>query len=244
MKKVALITGASRGLGARLAVEFARDGYRMAINYHTHRAAAESVTNSIGRGGGEAICVRADVRVARDVEAMVSAVLTKWGRLDVLVNNAGIAHESLLLSTSEEQWDRVMDINLKGAFLCTRAAARRMMRQRSGHIINICSILGVWGGRGESAYATSKAALIGFTRSAARELGRYAICVNAVIPGFMMTGMGRICSEAARERARGMNVLTRLSDIGTAARVIVHLAGTTSVSGQLFNCDGRIYRWA
>ena len=244
MKKVALVTGASRGLGARLAVEFARAGYRLVVNYHSHRALASRLARRIIRDGGEAFCCRADVRSGADVEMMVEKVVARWGRLDLLVNNAGITHEALLISMTEDDWGRVIDTNLKGAFNCSRAAARHMLRQRSGHIINICSILGVCGGRGESGYAASKAALIGLTTSLARELGRSGISVNAVMPGFMRTSMTSTVAAGTRVAARRSNVLNRFSDPAAVARFIVNLAAMETVSGQLFNLDGRIYRWA
>ncbi len=244
MKNVALVTGASRGLGARLAVELAQSGYRVVINYHSHGALASRLARRIIRGGGEAFCCKADVGNGADVETMVQKTVERWKRLDLLVNNAGITHEALLISMTEDDWGRVIDTNLKGAFNCARAAARHMIKQRSGHIINISSILGVCGGRGESAYAASKAALIGFTKSLARELGRSGIRVNAVMPGFMRTSMTRAAAAEARVAARRSNVLNGFSDPGAAARFIVNLAAMETVSGQLFNLDGRIYRWA
>ena len=244
MKKVALVTGASRGLGAALAIEFARAGYRVAINYHSHGAHAARIARKIERERGEAFGYRADVRIGRDVAAMIENLVERWGRIDVLVNNAGITHEALLVSMQEEDWDKVMDTNLKGAFNCSKAAVKYMLRQRSGHVINICSILGVMGARGESGYAASKAALIGLTMSLARELGASGIGVNAVMPGFMRTSMTRAIEEKARIAARRDNVLDRFSYPAVAARFIVHLAGTKTVSGQVFNLDGRIHRWA
>jgi 3-oxoacyl-[acyl-carrier protein] reductase len=244
MKKVALVTGASRGLGANLAVEFARAGYRVVINYRSRGALAARVARKISHDDGEAFCWRADVGSGPDVEMMVEKVIARWGRLDVLVNNAGITHEELLISMNDHDWDRVMDTNLKGAFNCSRAAGRHMLRQRSGHIINICSILGVCGARGESGYAASKAALIGLTTSLARELGGSGVSVNAVMPGFMRTSMTRTVAGETRDAAQAGNVLKRFSDPAAVACFIVHLAGMATVSGQLFNLDGRIYRWA
>lgn len=243
MTKVALVTGASRGLGAALAIEFARAGYRVAINYRSHGAHAARVAQRIEREGGEAFCFRADVRIGKEVGAMVDDLVKRWKRIDVLVNNAGVTHEALLVSMREEDWDRVMDTNLKGAFNCSKAAVKYMLRRRSGHIINVCSILGVRGGRGESGYAASKAALIGLTLSLARELGASGIGVNAVMPGFMLTSMTRNISEEARAAARRDNVLDRFSDPASAARFIVRLAEMKTVSGQTFNLDGRIHRW-
>lgn len=243
MKPVALVTGASRGLGAALAIEFARAGYRVAVNYHSHGTHAAQIAQKIEREGDEAFCCRADVGIGKDVAAMVDNLVKKWGRIDVLVNNAGVTHEALLVSMNEDDWDRVMNVNLKGAFNCSKAVVGHMLRRRSGHIVNVCSILGLRGAQGESGYAASKAALIGLTLSLARELGAYGIGVNAVMPGFMRTSMTRSIAEEARLAARRDNVLDRFSDPASAARFIVHLAGMNTVSGQVFNLDGRIHRW-
>jgi 3-oxoacyl-[acyl-carrier protein] reductase len=244
MKKVALVTGASRGLGAALAVEFARAGYRVAINYRSRGALAARVARRIISRRGEAFCCRADVGSSADVEAMVEELIARWGRLDVLVNNAGVTHEAILVSMGEDDWDRVMNTNLKGVFNCSRAAGRHMLRRQSGQIINICSILGICGALGESGYAASKAALIGFTKSLAAELGGTGISVNAVIPGFMRTSMTRTVAAETRDAARRSHVLNRFSDPAAVARFIVHLAGMKTVSGQVLSLDGRIYRWA
>ncbi|MCX6353846.1 MAG: SDR family NAD(P)-dependent oxidoreductase [Candidatus Aureabacteria bacterium] len=244
VKRVALVTGAARGLGARIAIDLSRSGYRVAINYLSEKRLAGGIVRKIRRAGGEALAIRADVGRSDEVDAMVGSIISAWGRLDLLVNNAGLTHNSLLIGTREEIWDRVVTTNLKGAFNCSRAAAARMVRQRSGHIINICSILGVRGGKGESAYAASKAALIGFTKSLAKEMGPCGICVNAVIPGFMLTRMGRSASGTVREDVRVDSALKRFSDPGIVAQFIAHLSGMKIVTGQLFNLDGRIYRWS
>lgn len=244
MRKVALVTGASGGLGARLAVEFARARYRVGVHYQTGRNRVLRTAAVISRGGGEALCFRADVRNGEEVGAMVHEIVSRWGRLDVLVNNAGVTHESLLISTDEEEWDRIIGTNLTGAFNCARAAAGHMIAQRSGHIISISSILAIRGERGAAAYSASKAGLIGLSRSLARELGPYGICVNVVMPGFMLTRMTRPLSRGVIEEARLSSVLGRLSDAGETARFVVRLAEMDGVSGQLFNLDGRICRWA
>lgn len=244
MKKVVLVTGASRGLGAASAAEFGRAGWRVAVNYRSSRAAAEGVAAEIAAAGGEAFCCRADIASAGEVGAMVGEIERRWGRLDVLVANAGIAHEAPCVSTREADWDAVLGTNLTGTFLCARAAAAAMLRGGAGHIITVGSILGVRGGRGGSAYAASKAALLGFTMSVARELGGSGIRANAVIPGFMPAGMGMSASPQARARAREESVLGRHADVAEAARFITVLAGMDGVSGQVFALDGRIHRWA
>ncbi|MDD5557758.1 MAG: 3-oxoacyl-ACP reductase FabG [bacterium] len=244
MERTALVTGASRGLGAAVARALAAAGARVAVNYRARRDSAERVADDIRRTGGEAVCLGADVAGAGEAEAMVAEVVSRWGRLDILVNNAGIFREALLARLSEEDWDAVIAVNLTGAFNCARAAARSMVPRRSGHIINISSILGVRGARGGAAYAAAKAGLIGLTKSLARELGPSGIMVNAVIPGFLPTGMTGSVGEAEREEIRRESVLGRLGDAEAAARFIAHLAGMRTVSGQLFNLDGRIFRWA
>lgn len=244
MKKVALITGSSRGLGAGCAAHFARAGYRVTINCLADERLAGSVADRIAGCGGEAFCFRADVGSSAEVKAMVEETLSRWGRLDVLVNNAGITHESLLVYMKERDWDRVMRTNLKGAFNCSRAAVRWMVKQRSGHIINVSSILGFQGARGESSYAASKAALIGLTKGLAKELGGAGISVNAVIPGFMPTRMTDGLKKDTKEKVRRLSALGRFPDTDTAASFIVYLAGLETVSGQVFNLDSRIYRWA
>lgn len=243
MKKVVLVTGASRGLGAAAAAEFGRAGWRVAVNYRASREAAERVAAAIDGAGGEAFVWRADVARAGEVAAMVAEVMRRWRRLDALVANAGVAHEALCVSTREADWDAVLGTNLKGVFLCAREAAAAMCRQGSGHLIAVGSRIGLSGGRGESAYAASKAALIGFILSVARELGPTGIRANAVIPGFMLTDMGRAASGEARERARAECVFGRHADPHEAARFIVCLAETEGVSGQVFTLDGRIRRW-
>jgi 3-oxoacyl-[acyl-carrier protein] reductase len=242
-RKVALITGAARGLGAFVALEFARAGYRVTVNYLTSRILAERLARRLTRAGGDALCIRADVARSAEAEAMVAEVVSRWGWIDVLVNNAGVTHESLLLSTSEADWERVMGANLRGAFACSRAAARRMLARGSGHIISVSSLLGLRGARGEAVYAASKAALVGFTMSLAKELGPSGIRVNAVVPGFMPTPMTHGLAKEVRESARRESVLGRFANPVSVARFIVNLAGMKSVSGQLFNLDGRLHRW-
>lgn len=243
-KKVVLVTGASRGLGAATAAAFARAGWRAAANYRVSREAAERVVAEIAGAGGEAFAWRADVASAGEVAAMTVEIVRRWGRLDALVANAGIAHEALCVSTREADWDAVLATNLKGVFLCVREAAAAMLRRGSGHLIAVGSRIGLSGGKGESAYAASKAALVGFILSAARELGPSGIRANAVVPGFMPTEMGRSASEEAQERARAESVFGRHADPHEAARFIVNLAETEGVSGQLFTLDGRIHRWS
>lgn len=233
---VCLVTGASRGLGRAVAVEFGRNGCRVAVHYKERRAEAESTAEMIK----EAVVIQADIRNAGDVKLLVDTVMKTWGSIDVLINNAGMTRESLLIGTTEQAFDEVVNTNLKGTFLLTRYTGRVMMKQKKGHIINISSFAGVAGKTGLAAYAASKAGVIGFTKTAARELARYNIMVNAVLPGFMMTGMGTVSAKRAKETALKESLVRKFSTPENAAGFIWHLAGQEGVTGQVFNLDGRI----
>jgi 3-oxoacyl-[acyl-carrier protein] reductase len=239
-KQVVIITGASRGLGREIALKFGKAGDRVVVNYMSHGQDAATVVDEILRAGGEAISFKADVRIAEEVEAMFDETMKRWGTLEVLVNNAGITKDLLILRMTEQDWDSVMDTNLTGAFHCVRAASRIMSGQRKGHIINISSIVGVQGRTGQASYAASKAGLLGLTKAAARELGVFNIKVNAVLPGYLPTGMGEKVSDAILERVLQENALNRVSDPHEVAEFIHHLSLMNNVSGQIFNLDSRI----
>lgn len=243
MNKVVIITGASRGLGAALAREFGRKGYRVMVNYLMSGDEAAGVVREIEDAGGSAVAWRADIADPAGAREMMKAAHARWGRLNVLVNNAGIPHESLLGNTGDAEWDRVIRTNLTGVAVCSREALPYLFHAKPGHIINISSILGIYGTYGGCAYAASKAGVIGFTLALAREVGDRGVCVNAVLPGFMPTRMTASLPEIVRKRVRNEHVLGRISSPASAARVIVGLAGMQSVSGQVFNIDGRIHRW-
>lgn len=238
--RVVIVTGASRGLGRETALRFGGTAHRVAVTYLNHEAGAGEVVDRIEQSGGEAVAVRADVRNAMDVDSLVSQVLGRWGRVDVLVNNAGLARDGLCIRMDEEDWDDVIGTNLRGPFLCIRAAAKAMMKQREGHIINISSIVGVQGREGQANYAASKAGLIGLTRTAAKELGRFNIKVNAVLPGYLPTDMGAELSDSIRDRILKENALGRVSDPKEVAEFIAHLSAMNNVSGQVFNLDSRV----
>ncbi|HEX9860373.1 MAG TPA: 3-oxoacyl-ACP reductase family protein [Nitrospirota bacterium] len=240
MNKAVLITGGSRGLGREVALTFGRAGWGVVVNYITNDLAADDVSKAIGASGGEALMFNADVSVYPEVERMVKAAIERFGRIDVLVNNAGIVRAGLIAKLTEQDWDLSMDTNLKGAFNTTRAVSRIMMKQRAGHIINIASILGVRGKAGQAAYSASKAGLIGLTKATAVELAPRGIQANAVIPGYMLTGMGAGASQKARDEALSDNLLKRFNDPDEVAGFIFHLAGMKSVSGQVFNLDSRM----
>ncbi|HSQ78646.1 MAG TPA: 3-oxoacyl-ACP reductase family protein [Nitrospirota bacterium] len=239
-KRAVVVTGASRGLGREIALKFGRAGDRVVVNYVSRDQEAAAVVDEILRAGGEAVSCRADVRITEEVGTMIDETAKRWGALDVLVNNAGITKDRLMLRLPEQDWDRVLDTNLAGAFYCIRAASRIMSGQRKGHIINISSIVGARGREGQAPYAASKAGLLGLTKAAARELGVFNIKVNAVLPGYLPTEMGGSISDAIYERVLQENILNRVSDPREVAEFIYHLSRMNNVSGQIFNLDSRI----
>ncbi len=239
-RRVVIVTGASRGLGREIAVTFGRAGDRVVVNYLNREQDAASVVNSISRAGGEAFLFKADVRIAGEVDAMLAETAERWDTIDILVNNAGVTKDGLLLRMTEHDWDRVLDTNLTGAFHNIRAASTFMTKQSSGHIINISSIVAVQGREGQANYSSSKAALIGLTKACAKELGRFNIKVNAVLPGYMPTEMGGNVSNAILDRVLHENVLARVSDPKEVAAFIHHLSRMHNVSGQVFNLDSRV----
>jgi 3-oxoacyl-[acyl-carrier protein] reductase len=236
MNKVAIVTGSSRGLGRRIAISLAEAGWKVVIHYNRNVEAARQLSSNIR----DSLVVRADVRYYSEVDAAVKLVLQSYGRVDLLVNNAGITKESLLVRTGSSDFDEVIDTNLKGTFNFTKAVSRQMMKQRGGRIVNISSYAGEKGREGLAAYSASKAAVIGFTMTAARELSRYGIMVNAVLPGYMMTDMGRSSSGKAREKALRESLTGNFSDPEQVADFIVRLSGMNGVTGQVFNLDSRI----
>lgn len=231
---VSIMTGAAGGLGKETALAFHDNDYRVAINYLESEKAAREL---VGRLGDNALAVRADMSIAGQVEDMAEIIISTWGRVDVLVNNAGIAIDSLLISHKEEDWNRVINVNLKSVFLAVKTFAPLM--KEGGHIINISSYSGLKGKKGQSAYSASKAALLGLTRTSAIELAGYGIRVNAVLPGYMPTTMGMGAEKALRQ-ARAESLLKTLSDPKEVARFIAYLAGTNNVTGQVFCLDSRI----
>ena len=233
---VCLITGSSRGLGRSIALAFGAKGHRVAVHYKDDKNGAEDVASKLKYP----VIVRADVRNPEEVKASVEKVIEKWGRIDLLVNNAGITKEALLLKTSEEDFDEVIDTDLKGPFNFIQAAARYMLKQKSGHIINISSYAGLKGKEGLSAYSAAKAGLIGMTMSAAKELSRYNIAVNAVLPGYMLTDMGAGSTDKGKEQALKDSIIKEYSDPRSVAEFICYLAGTKGITGQVFNLDSRV----
>lgn len=238
--KVTIITGASRGIGRSVAIELAKAGAKIVINYAGNVAAAEEVKNIIVSAGGQAIAIQADVSNTEAVDAMVKQTIDTFGRIDILVNNAGITRDNLLMRMKEDDWDAVMNINLKGIFVCTKAVSRIMMKQRYGKIINMTSVVGIMGNTGQSNYAAAKSGVIGFTKSMAKELASRGITVNAIAPGFINTDMTAVLSEQAKEGLAGKIPAGRLGNPEDVAAAVAFLASDSAnyITGQTLNVDG------
>lgn len=235
-----LVTGASRGIGRSLALSFGKAGHAVAVNYRGGRAEAERLTGELSGLGVKSVALPADVSDPAEAAAMVDGAVAALGPLDVLVNNAGIARDRTILKMSADEWRDVLDVNLNGAFWCLQAAARHMTKQKRGHIINISSIVGYRAGVGNANYAASKAGLLALTKAAAREFGRFQVCVNAVLPGFHPTEIGRALWEKHRDEILAEHVLGRLVDMDELSSFVVELSRKKSVSGQVFAFESRI----
>lgn len=241
--KTALVTGASRGIGRSIALALAEAGASVAVNYAGSEQAAADTADLIRAKGVEAITVRANVGKADEAEQMVKQVTDTWGRIDILVNNAGITRDNLIMRMKEEEFDQVIETNLKGVYNCLKAATRPMMKQRSGRIINISSVVGVLGNAGQANYVAAKAGVIGLTKSAARELASRQITVNCVAPGFIDTDMTQVLPDELREKLLGDIPLARLGRPEEVAEVVLFLASDASsyMTGQTLHVDGGMY---
>lgn len=239
-KKIALVTGASRGIGREIALGLAREGMDIAITYTSNEEMAEEVLREIQGYEVNAIAVKANVSIEEDVKNLVKEVEEKLGKIDVLVNNAGITKDNLLIKMSDKDFSDVLDVNLKGVFLCTKAVARSMMKKRYGKIINISSIVGVGGNAGQGNYAASKAGVIGFTKSIAKELGSRGIRVNAIAPGFIETQMTDVLKEDIKEMMLSSISLKEFGKPSDISNLVNFLASDKSdyITGEVIKIDG------
>ncbi|WP_026566431.1 3-oxoacyl-[acyl-carrier-protein] reductase [Bacillus sp. UNC41MFS5] len=238
--KAALVTGASRGIGREIALELARQGANVAVNFSGSEAKANEVVDEIKALGREAFAVKCNVSNSEEVAEMVKGTIDNFGKLDILVNNAGITKDNLLMRMKEEEWDDVININLKGVFLCTKAVTRQMMKQRVGRIINIASIVGVSGNPGQANYVAAKAGVIGLTKTTAKELASRNITVNAIAPGFITTDMTDKLPEDVKTEMLKQIPLARLGEPKDIAKITAFLASDDSsyITGQTLHIDG------
>lgn len=238
--RVSLVTGASRGLGRAIALKLASLGSMVAVNYRSSDKLASDVVSEIEAGGGEAMLCHADITQSEAVKGMARQILSRWGRIDILVNNAGIVKNNLLLSMPDEEWDEVMNVNLRGAFLCTKVALHSMMSRGWGRIINIASVAAIHGNYGQANYAAAKGGLIAFTRSVAREAGRRNITANAVAPGLIETDMMSTVPEEYKADIMSRLAIKRFGTPEDVAELVAFLAGEHAgyITGQVICVDG------
>ena len=238
--KIALITGAGRGIGRAIAIALAKEGAEVVINYNGSEERAKEVKQTIEENGGKASIYKCNVSDFAACEAMIKDIVKEYGHLDILVNNAGITKDGLIMKMKEEDFDSVLNVNLKGTFNTIRHSARQMLKQRSGKIINISSVSGILGNVGQANYAASKAGVIGLTKTMARELGSRGITVNAIAPGFVDTEMTEVLSEEIRENACKLIILGRFGKPEDIANTAVFLASDKAdyITGQVISVDG------
>lgn len=239
--QVALVTGASRGIGAVIAQRLAREGAKVAVNYQASADAAARVVADITAAGGQAVSLAGDVSQEADAQALVKETVAQWGRIDILVNNAGITRDRLLLRMRAQDWDEVLQVNLRGAFLCTKFVMPQLIRQRSGRIVNISSVIGLSGNPGQANYAAAKAGLIGFTKATAREVASRNITVNALAPGFIDSGgMVAEMAEEARQQVLTRIPMERFGSAEDVAAAVAFLCGPGAgyITAQVITVDG------
>ena len=238
--KVAVVTGASRGIGRAIAIILASYGATVVVNYCGSKEKAEAVVEEINNNNGNAIAYQTDVMDSEEVKLMFAEVVKQFGKIDILVNNAGITKDNLILKMSDEEFDAVLNTNIKGTFHCLKHASRIMLKQKSGRIINISSIFGVLGNAGQINYCASKAGIIGMTKSLAKELGSRGITVNAIAPGFINTDMTAVLSEEIKEKAMERIALRRIGEVKDIAETAAFLASDKAsyITGQTIQVDG------
>ena len=243
MTKSALVTGASRGIGRSIALQLAEEGYNVAVNYAGSKEKAEAVVEEIKAKGVDSFAIQANVADADEVKAMIKEVVSQFGSLDVLVNNAGITRDNLLMRMKEQEWDDVIDTNLIGVFNCIQKATPQMLRQRSGAIINLSSVVGAVGNPGQANYVATKAGVIGLTKSAARELASRGITVNAVAPGFIVSDMTDALSDELKEQMLTQIPLARFGQDTDIANTVAFLASDKAkyITGQTIHVNGGMY---
>lgn len=238
--KVAVVTGASRGIGREIALRLAQEGAKVAVNYSGNKGKAEEVVQEIKNMGGQAFAIQANVANADEVKDMMDKTIEEFGSIDILVNNAGITRDNLLMRMKEEDWDNVIETNLKGVFICTKAVTRQMMRQRAGKIVNVASIVGVAGNAGQANYVAAKAGVIGLTKTVAKELATRNVNVNAVAPGFIATDMTESLSEEMKEQMVSTIPLGKLGNAEHVAGTVLFLLSEDAsyITGQTIHVDG------
>ena len=239
-RKIVFVTGASRGIGKEVALKYAENGYDVIINYVSDKTDVEALEKEFKEKGADSLILKADVSNPEEVQNVVDKAIEKFGKIDVLVNNAGITRDNLLMRMSEEEFDKVLEINLKGTFLVTKAVTKYMMKKRSGSIINLSSVVGVAGNAGQCNYSASKAGIIGFTKSIAKELASRNIRANAVAPGFIETDMTDVLKEEVKENIHNQIPLKRMGKAKEVAELIYFLGSENSsyITGQVINIDG------
>ncbi|MFJ5769942.1 3-oxoacyl-[acyl-carrier-protein] reductase [Psychrobacillus sp. OK032] len=241
--KSAIVTGASRGIGKDIALYLAKEGAKVAVNYSGSKEKAEAVVEEIKALGGEAFAIQANVDQSEDIKELVSATLEQFGSIDILVNNAGITRDNLLMRMKEQEWDDVLNTNLKGVFLCTKAVTRQMMKQRAGRIINITSIVGVSGNPGQANYVAAKAGVIGLTKTSALELASRNITVNSVAPGFITTDMTDALPEEVKAQMLSQIPLAKFGNTEDIAKAVAFLASDDAnyITGQTLHVNGGMF---
>ena len=238
--RIALVTGASRGIGAAIAFNLAMAGAKVGVNYNTSRESAEKVVEKITQGGGEAFLVEGNVSEEASAEAAVKQLISQCGQIDILVNNAGINRDRLLMRMKIEDWDEVLDVNLRGTFLCSKLVMPQMIKQRKGRIVNISSVVGLSGNPGQANYAAAKAGLIGFTKAVAREVASRNVTVNAVAPGFIATGMVEELTEDTQKQILDKIPMGRFGSAEDVSQAVLFLCGdgASYITGQVITIDG------